>query len=305
MKIPILLAAISLSTVGLFAQASNDALDAAKSLYLSASYQEALTALDGVKSDSDAADEAAKFQALCLLGLNRQQDAEQAIEQLVTRRPLFKLDQFDSPKLQAMFTEVRTKVLPAAAAKLYERAKGEFDRGELTTAADQFATVLTLLAQPEIASQPSVADLKLLANGFANLIDQQITVQKQAAAVRAAAPAPHPATPVVDHIFDEKDVDVIPPVVIEQQIPAWVPPSAFVGARTFAGSIEIVIDEHGAVVSAAMAQPTILPYDQALLSAAKNWRYRPAVRGARPVKYRKIITVTLRPSTSTTRPTGN
>lgn len=301
MKIWIVAGALGLSTAGLFAQ-SNDALDSAKSLYLSASYQEALTALDSVKSDGAAADEAAKYQALCLLGLNRQQDAEQAIEQLVTRRPLFKLDPFDSPKLQAMFTEVRAKVLPTAATQLYERAKGAFDRGDLTAAADQFATVLTLLAQPEIASQPSAGDLKLLANGFANLIDQQITLQKQAAVAKAAAAAPPPPAAVVDQIFDDRDTDVIPPVAIEQQIPSWVPPSQFVGAQTFKGTIEIVIDEQGAVASAAMTQPTILPYDQLLLSAAKHWRYRPASRRAQPVKYRKSIAVTLRPTGSIPKP---
>ncbi len=294
MKTWLLIGVIGCSTIGLSAQGPNDPLDAAKSLYLSASYQEALAALDSVKGDGEAADEAAKYQALCLLGLNRQQDAEQALEHLVTRRPLFKLDPFDSPKLQAMFTEVRTRVLPTAATKLYESAKQAFDHGDLGTASDQFATVVVLLSQPEIASQPSTGDLKLLAAGFAKLIDQQLTLQKQAAAAAKPAAAAAAAR-VADEIFDDRNRDVVAPVAIDQTIPVWTPPNAIIAARTYTGAVEVVIDEHGAVASASITQPTMVLYDDLLLAAAKKWRYSPAMRGSQPVKYRKTINVTLRP----------
>src|SRR5262249_49117349 len=109
------------AAAALSAQNADDPLDAAKTLYLSASYQEALATLDGVHADAQR-DEAEKYRALCLLGLDRQADAEEAIAHLIERRPLFALDPQDSPKLQAMFTDTRARVLPAAATSLYATA---------------------------------------------------------------------------------------------------------------------------------------------------------------------------------------
>src|SRR5581483_7460465 len=295
MKTWLLIGIIGLSTAGLSAQASDDTLDAAKSLYLSASYQEALAALDRVNGDGTVADEAAKYKALCLLGLNRPEDAEQTIERLVSHHPFFELDPFDSPKLQVMFADVRTKVLPGAATKLYEAAKGAFERGELAIAKDQFASVLTLLSRPEIASQPSVPDLEVLADGFAKLIDQRIALQRETTAAAVAAVAADPAARSAEHIFDENDHDVVPPVPIDQFIPVWTPPNSIAAAQTYKGTMEIVVDTDGSVASATITQATIAPYDQLLLSAARTWHYRPASHAAQMVKYRKIVNVTLRP----------
>src|SRR5206468_538121 len=76
------------ATLKLSAQNADSALETAKTLYLSASYQEALATLDNVEDDAEL-DEATKYRALCLLGMNRQQEAAETIEKLITRHPLF------------------------------------------------------------------------------------------------------------------------------------------------------------------------------------------------------------------------
>lgn len=297
-----LIIALSATAIGVAAQAPSDPLEAAKSLYVAASYQEALAALDGVK-DADA-DDAVKYRVLCLLGLNRVADAEQTLDQLLIRHPLFKADAVDSPKLQAMVHDARARVLPTAATTLYATAKAAFDKGDLTTAAKEFATVTTLLDQPEVTSQPAIADLKVLAGGFAKLTDQELLLEQRAAAAKAAAstppPAPAPTVPaVVDRIYTEADAGVTPPVTIAEVVPPWVPPNTVLRSLTYMGVLDIVIDEHGAVSSARIARPTVPIYDQLLLGATKQWRYRPASVDGRAVKYRKTVQVILRPPPGT------
>lgn len=298
MNIRIVVATVLLASSAALASGDDDPLTTAKSLYQSASYQDALAALANLPGDANL-DEADKYRALCFLGLNRAQDAEHALEQLVTRRPLFKLDPFDSPKLVATFRDVRVKILPSVARTLYGTAKASFDANKWAAASEQFNDLLALLAQPEMADQASLADLKLLADGFAKLAAQQLKTQ-QAEAPRPAierprvdqTPEPKPA-PNTQRVFSVDDNTVVPPVVIAQVMPNWSPSG--LDRRTFSGVIEIVIDERGTVVSAGIIQSVSPAYDRMLVAAAKRWQYRPALLNGQPVKYRKAVGVVLRP----------
>lgn len=288
------------------AAAADDPLDAAKSLYLSASYEEALTALGNLPPSVDS-DQADKFRALCLLALNRTQDAQQALERLAARRPLLKFDEGESPKLVAVFRDARARVLPAAAKNMYAAAKTNFEQGQLTTAAEQFDELIALLSEKELSSQPGLADLKMLAEGFSKLTQQQITVERAAAsAVEKPAPAPAPVVeaPPAEavRIFSSADTDVRPPIAIEQTIPQWVPPTGTLRYQEFSGVLEITVDESGSVTAATMAQRVNVIYDQMLMSAAKRWRYHPALRDGKPVAYRKLINIMLRPSPPISQP---
>lgn len=296
--------ALLLTGAALQARAADDPLDAAKTLYLSASYEEALSALTNLPSSVDP-DQADKFRALCLLALNRTQDAQQALEKLAIRRPLLKFDESESPKLIAMFREARTRVLPNAAKAMYSTAKSNFEQGQLTTAATQFSELLALLSEKEFANQSAFADLRMLAEGFSKLTDQQLLSERAAAAAAKPAqeePAPPPPSNEPSRIYSAADADVLPPVAVEQTIPQWVPPSGNLRYQEFSGVLEVVVDENGAVASASMAQRINVIYDQVLLSATRRWRYRPAQRGGKPVKYRKLINVVLRPAAPVTEP---
>ncbi len=81
----------------------------------------------------------------------------------------------------------------------------------------------------------------------------------------------------------------MPPETVRQDFPQY--PGRVTFDRT--GVIEVVIDSMGTVESATMLQGVEALYNRLLLTAAKNWRYRPARLDGMPVKYRKRIQVTL------------
>jgi len=54
-----------------------------------------------------------------------------------------------------------------------------------------------------------------------------------------------------------------------------------------------VINERGQVESAAMRMPVKQTYDGLALAAAKGWRYKPATVDGVPVKFRKLIQISL------------
>jgi TonB family protein len=143
----------------------------------------------------------------------------------------------------------------------------------------------------------------MLAEGFSNLADRQLAAARNPAPpVRAAqveaAPASRPGAAPPEtrstRIFDSTDPDVAPPVAIAQAMPVWAP-RADGEKRKYSGTLEIVIDENGAVSSAVLTEPVFPSYDQQLLQAARGWRYKPAQRAGQAVKYRRGLSIVLAP----------
>ncbi len=84
---------------------------------------------------------------------------------------------------------------------------------------------------------------------------------------------------------------MLPPAAIRQELPPF-------GGTLFkpvVGIIEVVVDENGGVVSAAIRGQMNALYDRQVLAAAAGWRYKPALLDGKPVKYRKFIQVALTP----------
>ena len=93
-------------------------------------------------------------------------------------------------------------------------------------------------------------------------------------------------------IYSANDQDVTPPVAAYPRLPAE-PPTG-IPAGDFS-TLELLVGETGQVESVKlMGRPKHL--GEALLvtvnlSAAKTWRFLPAVKDGRPVKYRKLVQV--------------
>jgi Gram-negative bacterial TonB protein C-terminal len=55
------------------------------------------------------------------------------------------------------------------------------------------------------------------------------------------------------------------------------------------GILEVIIDERGDVEQVTIREPLHPVYDTIVTTAARYWKYRPAIKSGTPVKYRKSI----------------
>lgn len=280
------LAAVLLSAT---AAAAEDGLAVARDLYAAAAYEEALAKLDDLRSAKHAPDDdraIEQYRALCLFALGRTSDAERAIEAMVMAAPGYRPAEGDaSPRVLAAFADARRRLLPGIIQQKYNDAKAAFDRKNLAAARAGFAQVIDLLGDPAITpgAMPERAALLTLASGFRDL-------STPAPATPPAPPPKRVATPIVvvpspaRRIYTVEDAGVTAPVPVRQSLDAL---SSLFAPRP--GAVEIVIDESGAVQDATIVISVNPVYDRLALATARRWRYRPAMLGAVPVKFRKVV----------------
>lgn len=279
------------STAGVYAQ---DSIAGARDLYTAAGYEEALAMLNRLDSDNISASDrmaAYQYRAFCLLALGRMSEAERAIEALLTGDLLYRpADAFMSPRLRSAFAAVRQRILPSIVQQEYTRAKSAYDRGDFASAIAQFDRVLKALGDSDLgaaAANPPLADLRTLATGFRDL------------SVKAAAP-PQPPPPPVSvvaavppsrMIYAGHEPGLTAPVTLRQTLPP------FQGDMTSPreGVIELIINEAGEVESAAIRSSITQRYDATVLAATKTWKYQPAMLNGRPVRFRKLINIAIKP----------
>lgn len=188
--------AVTLSPIALRA-AQDDPLSAAKAAYVATEYEQALTLLASVDS-GPARDQADVYRALCLLALGRMNEVTEVLHALAARNPSYRMSDAEvTPRLVALFTDVRRRQAQAQVTDAYSRAKASFDAGRFAEASAQFGGVLALLATHAPVLDPNDAatrDLPQLSKGFRDLADAEVTrAQALAAAAVAATPPPPPA----------------------------------------------------------------------------------------------------------------
>jgi TonB family protein len=277
-------------------------LAVAKALYAGAAYEEALEMLPDRPAtfEQDVVDQ---YRALCLLALGKTADAEQAFERLVARNPLVRLsDEEVSPRVIELFHGVRRRILPVRAESLYARAKADLEDRQYTEASTKFAEVMLITADADVAGNTRMADLRIVAEEFYQLAEERratTEIERRPASLAAsgarAAGAPAPGTGDTDaELFDMLDAAVKPPVEISRVMPPWNPPRE-VSWRSFRGVIELVIDEDGQVDRARLVERIAPFYDQAIVEAAYKWRFEPALRDGKPVRFRHLVQLILRP----------
>jgi hypothetical protein len=278
--------------------AAQESLANARELYASADYKSALTMLNTLLAASPSPQDRQSielYRTFCLVAMGSNDEANKAIEAMVSRDPLYRPNMEEvPPRLRTVFSDARKRLLPALIQERYVIAKTAFDRSDYKLAAEGFTQVLIALSDPDIAAaakQPPLADLRVLASGFNDLTVRALTpapVPVVPIAVQAPPP-PAPAPPREPTIYAQDDKNVVPPVVISQEIPPY--PGRVSIDRV--GVIEVVIDASGSVESATMVEPVDPIYNRLLLAAAKTWMYRPARMDGSPVKYRRRIQVSI------------
>jgi len=284
--------------------AAQDPLSAARELYASADYEQALEKLGGLRTPETSApvlEQVEQYRAFCLFALGRTADAQAVAESLVKKNPMLELDATDaSPRLFAMFTDVRRRLLPALIRERYRLARAAIDSKNFSSAEPQLIEVRVMISDAEKlnAMDEGMADLRVLVDGFIDLTrsrredaaEQQ--AREQAAAAEKMARAAAPTVPAPLPTGDSSQANVTAPIVLRQDLPQ-VPQSLLPMFKSgvTAGQLDVLIDELGNVEDATIRQSMQPVYDAIVLRAAKMWRYRPARNGTTPIKYVKTVAV--------------
>jgi len=313
--------------------APESVLASAKNLYASASYEAALLELSA-SDPKDDPDQIDTYRALCFLALDRQQEAERTLEAIVNRKPMYLINDAEySPRLVAMFKDVRKRALPVAAQRLYASAKADFEDKNYAAAIPKLKQLLSVLGDPAVADDSGrLKDLRDLGDGFLKLSEQRAEVSRAVAASPAAvspatappmaaspaltsaaavsSPKPSPAAssatatplvsapaaaPVGPAAYSNADSAIKPPVIVSQAMPEWriSRPLTYVPDRVYSGRLELIIDQQGTVEKATLLKSIWPSYDAMLLQAAKKWRYQPALKDGQPVKFIKYLDITV------------
>lgn len=308
-----LLVLLTLSTLTLTAgsaQAADDPMQKVSRLFGSAAYEDTLAAIARL-DDPALLDQAGEYRALCLLALNRDDEAERAVELMVLRNPIPSPGlQGRAPKFDAMYRGVRRRLVPRLANGAYNAARDSFSAKDYAAAKRQFDETLELVRSAEDPAE--LRDLELLATGFRTLAEARLeaaklpripelpftpvlaeTALEPPPPILSLAPVPVSIRPApfapVARVYGADDRDVTPPLVIDQRLPVWMPPSGVFLRRSFTGQLRIVVGDDGRVASAEIIQPSFGPYDELLLKTVRLWRYQPAIKGGRSVQYRRVV----------------
>jgi hypothetical protein len=299
---------------------AQDPLSAAKDLYASAAYEDALSTLSRVDGSTapEVARQADEYRAFCLYALGRTREAESIAETMIRKEPLARLAAADaSPRLESMFSDVRKRLLPSLIRERYRSARSFVDQKQFAAAEPQLSEAHRMIAEAQKigVKDDGLADLSVLVDGFLQLA-QSAAEQRAAAPLpvpdpapseppasvpRAAAAAPQRSRTAAtaasaaagDHaVYSVEDEGVSPPATIEQRMPS-IPMQLQTVTRALktTGLLEIVIDENGRVVDATMRQTLNSSVDALVTRTARGWKYRPAMKDGVPVKFLKTLIV--------------
>jgi TonB family protein len=283
------------------AQGAGDAAQAlarAKEMYLSASYDEALTVLDGVQEEAPngAAMEIAQYRVFCLMALGRGDDAKKTMESMVSVDPFYRLpDALTPPRIRTAYQDTRRAMLPLLVQRRYMDAKTAFDKKD-PRAVDYFDRVLALIDDPELKGGPAMADLRTVASGFRDL-----------AKAASAPPPPPPPAPVVAPPPPETPAqprraaappagnEIVPPVTISQPMPRWAPMPPY-DRMTYRGSVVVLVNEQGDVAAVTIQKSIHPAFDRDLVKMARTWKFKPAMRNGAPTEFEKVVEIELKPT---------
>jgi TonB family protein len=289
---------------------AQDSLSAAKDLYASAAYEDALSTLSRLTGDGSTAPDIARqvdeYRAFCLYALGRTGEAESVAESIIRKEPLMKLDTADaSPRLEMMFSKVRKRLLPALIRERFRTARSALDQKNPSAAEPQLVEARLMITEAEKlgVKDDGLADLTVLVDGFLQLVrsaaDQRPSPPSIAAvpldappipARQRVEPLPAPSASRGPRVYTLEDVGVTPPGVVSQRMPSMTPELVrVVKAMNTSAVLDVLIDEKGDVMDAIVRKSLNASFDNLIVGAARRWKYRPAMKDGVAVRYTKTI----------------
>jgi TonB family protein len=271
--------------------AEDDPLSAARDLYASAAYVEALAELARVESSAPTpatTRDAGAYRTFCLVALGRAGEAEAAAELLVRKDPTLSLDRFPdaSPRIAAMFASVRRRVLPQLIREEF-RAARTVATGKTPEAEPRLRHVRELLDTAETigAWDDTLADVRLIVDGFLELA--HTAGSRNAASETAAAAVTIEPPPAREDVFaSPTEATVVAAIAVFQPKPN-VPPALLSIVRQLhrTSRIDVLINERGTVDDVTVTEAVNPAYDKLIVAAARTWRYKPASKDGVPIKF--------------------
>jgi TonB family protein len=293
--------------------AAQDPLSAAQALYADARYEDALKSFDALKAAGGQTPRTAlaieQGRALCLLALDRNADAQQAIETMLRLDPTFRpKDDDTSPKIRAVFRDVRRRALSGVLQEVYTRAKLAYEGKAYDEAVAGFGQALALLDDPDLVLDAGPrADMRLIAKAFEDLakaasapppVPPQPGAPAPVGAAGAGGATPPGGVPSADGtrggaaagaLYDASSKDVTPPV--PERTDVRIPDSLKRSLPTGDVVVELVVSTTGTVESVTVRQSPDSVFGALVARAVMDWRYRPASRAGKPVRYRLMTKV--------------
>jgi hypothetical protein len=207
--------------------------------------------------------------AASLLAQGRAAAASMAFDALVMSNPLYEPRTSDlSPEALAAFRTSQKLMLPMVAQRGYDLAKSALAAGDPDRA----------LAHAKEAA--AIIDRRL-AETPPQLRDQVVALMAQATEAAAA---------LNEIVYTEADLDVIPPRQLTTQMPVTGP----IGVpANRVGWLDMIIGRDGTVERVKLNTPLNRHHERMIVSAAKAWKFRPASKGARSVRYRITVKINL------------
>jgi TonB family protein len=273
--------------------AGQDPWTEAKTLYAAADYERALDAFQRLPESR----EVLYYRAMCLVGLGRLDAAEQPLAALVMQDPLYVPNSSEmSPRVLASLSSTRTRLLPEIARNTFTEAKSLFDQRQADLAAEKFELTIKLLNDPVLAKRQDLADLRVVAEGFRDLVRADRGVAAKAlAATPVPAREPEPDSSAAGSSAAPLPVLFSPPVAIQQTLPPW-RPSPGLARQVLHGEVHVNIDESGHVTDVRMTKSVHVTYDPLVMTAAKEWTYKPATRNGVAIPSDMTVPIQVRPA---------
>jgi hypothetical protein len=191
-------------------------------------------------------------------------------DSIVMRSPFYQLDPSrSSPEALSAIRSSKRVLLPALARRHYLAARAAFDSSDYSLAIAEGEDALALLNDADIGAAP--ADLK---SDIPNLL-------ALASAVRTAEE---------ERIYTIADPGVTPPRPLGRQLS-----TASLSRRLLqpTGRLEILVGRSGGVEVVKLDTPSNGYHDRMMVSAAKAWHYRPALRNGKAVRFNLVMSIHL------------
>jgi TonB family protein len=177
--------------------AVQDSLAAARELYTTADYREALSMLTRLRPAAATPEDARaidQYRAFALFALGQTAEAELVVESIASLDPTWTLPAGEAPpRLTTLFAEARERALPGVLRQRIASARALYAEKRYDASAEAFTGVLVLLEDPAMvkAAGADLPSMKALATGFRDL---SLAADEQVRAAAGRQPASTPAT---------------------------------------------------------------------------------------------------------------